>query len=60
VSDCLICKDEGWVCQVHETAWEGGNAECCGAPGKPCKCNPLAHHGFKEVIAETDEQRTEH
>lgn len=36
---CDICKDEGWVCEDHETeAWKDGNG-CCGAAGKPCKCN---------------------
>jgi hypothetical protein len=51
---CTICKDEGWVCQVHETAWEGGNAKCCGAPAKPCECNESADPNFAETIVEIE------
>jgi hypothetical protein len=54
--NCEICKGEGWICPVHKTAWEYGNAKCCGAAGAPCSCNPMAHHGFVEVFEEVQEK----
>lgn len=49
MSDCAICKGEGWVCENHpEIPWNGGNQECCGGAGSPCACNSdLSLTGFE-------------
>jgi len=42
---CIICGDEGWVCENHpDRSWETGNpTDCnCGGAGMPCKCNAMA------------------
>lgn len=57
---CLICKDEGWVCENHpEIAWNGGEQECCGGAGSPCKCNTSnpPWSNFTEIISTNE---TEH
>lgn len=50
---CEICDDEGWVCENHPlVAWKGGDAECCGGAGAPCKCNtsePPWFHGKEQL-----------
>lgn len=45
-TECLICKDEGWVCENHpNSAWNEGkghwvfNIGECGGAGMPCVCN---------------------
>lgn len=34
--ECLVCLDEGWVCEEHpDKSWNGGDG-CCGGAGMPC------------------------
>jgi len=40
MSDCPICKGEGWVCEEHRQAAWGNGKGCCEAAGAPCECNP--------------------
>ncbi len=39
--DCRRCDSSGWVCENHDyIPWKGGDADCCGGAGAPCKdCN---------------------
>lgn len=37
---CATCEDTGWVCESHPNTPMGD--DYCGAPGQPCKCNPLS------------------
>lgn len=49
--NCPQCRGEGWVCEQHpDRPWSDGKG-CCGAPGKPCACNPAALNppGFKVI-----------
>lgn len=38
---CVVCNDDGWVCEFHpDRAWHSGEA-CCGAAGRPCVCQEM-------------------
>lgn len=55
---CLICLDQLWVCENHQTvAWNEGQQACCRGAGAPCRCNktipPKLPNGFKILIQNT-------
>jgi hypothetical protein len=42
VKHCLLCDDDGWVCETHsDQPFSGPHACRCGGAGMPCpQCNP--------------------
>jgi hypothetical protein len=65
---CLLCEDNGWVCENHpERAWEGEHAYGCGGAGTPCPvCNPSDENsppelpeGFEAILTKDDDQDCE-
>lgn len=58
VPACLICKDDGWVCENHPKQAYGDGTECCGSPGMHCICagDSLRHvvHDLIEMFGTVD------
>lgn len=52
---CLICNDEGWVCENHPDKSWGEGHDCCEGAGMPCACNKsdTPKVNWKEIICET-------